>query len=174
MKIRFQVLTRNGAFANLITIKLYLKFATAIDLLEQLSLHVSFHLEELWITTPVYCVEDIPKKRFVDVITYLHRINTLHLIIPNKYFAAEELFQRCRRLIELSILSDAPYKSMEHTLKSIQENCTELKSLQIFYYDYCVKPENVCQMALNMLPNAEIKSIEIDTYGKVIVAEHCY
>lgn len=144
---------------------MYLTLGTALDLLENLNANVKNQLRELWLTTPVNFVEE-SEKRLVNVVRQFRGLTKLHLILPHNYFNSEDLFPYCQNVTELSILIEATDESIEATFQLIQNHCTAMQILNIYRYDDPV-PMEVMRLAIDLFPNAVIKSIHMDPYGTI-------
>lgn len=142
---------------------MYLTLGTALNFLENLNANVKGQLQELWIVTPVYFVED-DEKRLENVVKQFHGLTKLHLILPNHYFNSEELFPHCQNITELSILTEAPDEPVKITFQHIKKNCKGLQILNTYRYDDAV-PMEVMRLAMDLFPNAAIKSIHMDSYA---------
>lgn len=155
--------------------KIYISESTTIDFLTNFTANMYDQLQELTLLTRNISQDNNVYANVTNIITKFRNLDALHLIIPLKYLHTKLLFSKYRKIVDLSILGNAPAPHDDETAKylkaaceHIREHCTNLKYLEIYRYENAVSVECL-EFVSRLLPNVIVKSTQIDLDGKIFL-----
>lgn len=137
----------------------------ALDFLSILGAKESQRLQDLWIST-FGISDDYEYPNLSAVLSNFKHLRSLHLILPFIQLNTKLIFTKCKKITNLSILSDFVItNNLRLSYEHIRRYCLNLTQLQIYQYKNVVSIKDWWFLA-SLFPNVKIKSIQIDQHGK--------
>ena len=145
---------------------MYLHNTMALDFLNILGKNEFQQLQELWISMFGVSADDFEYPNLSAVLSNFKHLRSLHLIVPFIQLDTRLLFTKCKKITNLSILSDSVItNNLRLSYEYIRRYCLQLKQLRIYQYKNLLS-EKDWEFIVSIFPNITIKSIQIDSFGK--------